>query len=76
MILDIRVIAKSSRELVKEENGTLKVYVTKPAQDGLANESVIKLLADYFHIKKYEVRIILGEKSRNKSIQIPDDAKH
>ena len=72
MILDIRVIPKASRDKVQEENGTFKVYVTKPAEDGLANTKVIELLAGYFHVKKYEIRIVKGEKSRNKSVQLPD----
>lgn len=72
MILDIRVIPKASRDFVKEELGKLRVYVTKPAEDGLANAKVIELLAKHFHIKKYEIRIIKGEKSRNKSVQLPD----
>jgi uncharacterized protein (TIGR00251 family) len=48
------------------------VYVTKPAEDGLANTKVIELLAGYFQVKKYEIRIVKGEKSRNKSVQLPD----
>lgn len=70
MILDIRVIPKASRNLVKEENAKFKVYLTKPAEDGLANEQLIELLARHFKVKKYQVRIIKGEKSRNKSVEI------
>ena len=76
MILNIRVSPKSSRNLVQEESGNLRVYVTRPAEDGLANAMAIELLADYFHLKKYEISIIKGEKSRNKSVQVPDYAKH
>jgi hypothetical protein len=75
MILDIRVTPKAGKDSVKEENGNLKVYVTRPTQDGLANARVIELLAGYFNLKKYEIRIVRGEKSRNKSVQIPDRAK-
>jgi hypothetical protein len=76
MILNIRVTPKASRNLVKQENGNLRVYVTRPAEDGLANAHVIELLAEHFHLKKYEISIIKGEKSRNKSVQVPDYAKH
>ena len=74
MFIDIRVTPKASRDLVKDEGGKLKVYVTSPAQDGLANARVIELLAKHFNIKKYEISIIKGQKSRNKSVQIPDIA--
>jgi len=70
MILDIRVIPKASRNLVKEENSKIKVYLTKPAEDGLANEQLIELLGKYFKVRKYQIRIIRGEKSRNKSVEI------
>jgi len=70
MILSIRVIPKASRNLVKKEKGLLKVYLTKPAQDGLANMQLIELLADYLKIRKYRVKIIKGEKSRDKLVEI------
>lgn len=70
MILDIRVIPKAGRNQIKEENARLKVYLTKPALDGLANEQLIELLAEHFGVKKQKVRIIKGVKSRNKSIEI------
>lgn len=70
MILNIRVIPKASRNLVREENGRIKVYVTAPAQDGLANERLVRLLAEHFKVKKYQVRIIRGEKSRDKQVEI------
>jgi uncharacterized protein (TIGR00251 family) len=75
MLINIRVVPKASRNLVKEENGKLKVYVTSPAQDGLANARVIALLAEYFHVKKYDIEIIRGDKSRDKTVRITDGAK-
>jgi len=75
MIVNVRVIPGASRDLVKLKSGTLKVYVTKPAQDGRANARVIELLAKYFGIKKYEISIVKGKIARNKAVQIPDVAK-
>jgi uncharacterized protein (TIGR00251 family) len=72
MILNVRVIPKSSRNLIKEENRTFKVYLTRPAQDGLANAQLIDLLSDYLHIKKYQIKIIKGQKSRDKLVEIND----
>ena len=39
-------------------------------QDDLANMQLIEILADYLKIKKYQVKIIKGEKSRNKLVEI------
>ncbi len=75
MILNIRVSPRASRNLVKDENGSLKVYLTKPDQDGLANRQLIELLAGYLKIKKYQIKIVKGEKSRNKIIQIDERAE-
>jgi uncharacterized protein len=73
MIITVRVSPKSSRALVQETGGAYKVYCTKPAADGQANEQVIGLLADHFKIKKYRVRIVRGEASRTKSVEIIDE---
>jgi len=69
MILKIRVRPKSSRNLVKEEAGGIKVYLTKPAVDGLANSQLIELLAKYLRVKKYQLKIIKGDKSRDKLVE-------
>jgi hypothetical protein len=70
MIFNLRVIPKASRNLVKEEGGGFKVYLTKPAQDGLANAQLIGLLSEHLKIKKYQIKIIKGDKSRNKLVEI------
>jgi uncharacterized protein YggU (UPF0235/DUF167 family) len=70
MILNVRVIPKASRNLVQKEKGFLKVYLTKPAQDNLANMQLIELLSEYLKIKKYQLKIIKGEKFRDKLVEI------
>jgi uncharacterized protein YggU (UPF0235/DUF167 family) len=69
MFLKVRVVPRSSRNLIKEENGILKAYLTKPAQEGLANGQLIKLLAQHLGLKKYQLRIVAGLKSRDKIIE-------
>lgn len=70
MILKIRVIPKASRNLVIKDDKGLKVYLTKPAQDGLANAKLIDLLSAFLKVKKYQIKIIQGYKSRNKLVEI------
>jgi uncharacterized protein (TIGR00251 family) len=70
MILEIRVIPQAKRNLIKKENGLIKVYLTKPAQDGRANAQLIEFLSKQLKIKKYQVRIVKGETSRHKVVEI------
>ena len=70
MLLNIRVSPKASRNKIKKEGQTFKVYLTKTAHDGLANRQLIELLADYFRVKRYQVKIVRGEKSRDKIIEV------
>jgi len=70
MIINVKVVPRASRNLVKEEGSGFKVYLTKPAQDGLANEQLIGLLSSHLNIKKYKINIIKGGKSRNKLVEI------
>ena len=58
MRVEVKVIPKSSRSLVKEEEGRLKVYITAAPEKGKANKALIDLLASYFSVKKKDVRII------------------
>ncbi|MFH0935711.1 MAG: DUF167 domain-containing protein [Candidatus Omnitrophota bacterium] len=70
MILNVRVVTKASRALVTKADGGFKVYLTRPAQDGLANKQLIELLSTYLKVKKYQVKIIKGHKSRDKAVEI------
>jgi uncharacterized protein (TIGR00251 family) len=46
------------------------VRVRAPAREGQANEAVIALLAERFSRPKSSVRIVRGEKSKRKLVQI------
>ncbi|MFP4403057.1 MAG: DUF167 domain-containing protein [Candidatus Woesearchaeota archaeon] len=53
------------------QNGNeLKVHLTKLPIDGKANCELIKLLSNYFSVKKNQIKIIKGKKSKNKIICI------
>ncbi len=70
MRINIRVVPKASRALVKDEGQGLKVYLTKPPQDNQANMQLVEILAKHFGVKKSAVNILQGEKSRNKVAEI------
>ena len=70
MKFKIKVIANSSRQEVKEENGILKVHLKAVPMKGKANEELIELLAEHFNVKKGQVSIMKGYKSNIKEIEI------
>ena len=66
----VKVIPNAKKNEVIREKGKLKVYVNVPAKDGKANRALIETLADFFNVKKRDVKIVSGEKSREKIVQI------
>jgi len=71
MKISVKVIPNAKKDEVKlagsnVEDGLI-VKVCAVAEKGKANERVIKILKDYF---KTDVRIISGEKSRRKIVEI------
>uniref|UniRef100_A0A7V0Z6G6 UPF0235 protein ENP86_07860 n=1 Tax=candidate division WOR-3 bacterium TaxID=2052148 RepID=A0A7V0Z6G6_UNCW3 len=70
--INIKVIPNARKNLVCEEDGIFKVYVNAPPVEGRANKAVIEVLSEYFNVRKSNIKIIKGEKSRNKVLEISD----
>ena len=72
MKIKVKVIAKSSENRVEydKENDLYKVKVTVVPEKGKANESVTRLLADYFKTNKSNVSLISGQGSNAKVVEI------
>jgi uncharacterized protein (TIGR00251 family) len=70
MLVEIKVIPRSSRNLIKDEGGRLKAYLTIAPEKGKANKVLVELLAGHFNVKKSCVRIVKGEHSHHKIIEI------
>ena len=70
-LLKIKVTPRSSKNEVKElSDGVLRIRLTSPPTEGKANEHLVKFLAEIFNIKKSDIRIVSGFKSREKLIEI------
>lgn len=67
MKLDVRIIPNSKRFEIKEENNRIKIYLKSRAEKGKANIELVKALSKALG---KSVRIIRGEKSRNKVIEV------
>ena len=70
MNINVRVIPNAKKELIKQEEGLLRVYLTAPAVDGQANKALCEVLACHWGLRKRQVKIIKGLKSRLKVINI------
>ncbi len=71
--MKINVIVKpnSRKEAVEKlPDGSYRVSVKAPPQEGKANEAVVKLLADFFSVAKSKIRIVQGMSGRKKIIEI------
>ena len=76
LTFDIQVIPHASRaEIAGVQEGAFKVKVTAPPVEGAANEACIKLLADKLGLKKSQMEISSGAKSRKKTVMIKDISK-
>jgi len=71
MILGVKVVPKSSRNQVVGWLGpALKICVTHPPEKGKANEAMVKVLANLLEIPKEQIRLIRGETSPRKVVEI------
>ncbi len=74
MLVEVRVTPNARRARVMQEDTGLHVWVDAPAVEGKANKRLVEILAKYFGVRKSEIKIIRGEKGRNKVIEVPDAA--
>ena len=58
------------RGIQGERAGALRVAVSAPPQDGRANEAIAEVLREAFRLKRSELQLVSGEKSRNKSFLV------
>jgi hypothetical protein len=72
----IRVVPRSPRcEIVGIQDGALKIRITSPPLEGKANDECIRFLADRLKIRRSQIEIIVGHKSRNKTVLISEIKK-
>lgn len=71
VIFDVRVQPRASRdEVAGVYGGALKIRLRAPALENKANEALVELLAGLLKRPKSAVRILSGERSRTKRIEI------
>ena len=71
--MKIRVQAGARREAVLGlADGVLRIAVQAPPVEGAANRAVGRFLARCFHTRASRVRLVRGEKSKMKVVEITD----
>jgi uncharacterized protein len=67
----VRVQPRASRdEIAGETEGALKVRLRAPAVEDRANEALVEFLAQLLKTPRSAVRILSGERSRTKRLEI------
>ena len=70
-VFSVRVQPRASKdEIAGEMGGALKVRLQAPAVEDRANEAMIEFLAQLLKTPKSAVRILSGDRSRTKRIEI------
>jgi uncharacterized protein (TIGR00251 family) len=71
--IQVRAIPNASRdEIVGWQDTVLKIKLQAVPEDGKANRALCLLLAETIGCHKREVRIVSGERSRNKIVELPE----
>jgi uncharacterized protein (TIGR00251 family) len=69
--LNVRIIPRARKtEISGERDGALVVRINAPPVEGAPNEALIAFFADALHVPRRAVRIVSGERGRQKRIAI------
>lgn len=71
MRMDVEVkTGKNKTCVTKKDFGKYEVWLRSLPIKGAANKELIELLANYFNVKKYQLRIVKGLTSPKKIIEL------
>lgn len=71
VILSLKISPNSSKnEIIKSEDGFVKVKITAQPIDGKANKALVEFLSKQFRIPKSSIEIIKGHTGKDKSLLI------
>ena len=75
MRLTIRLTPNASRDEVagRTDDGAFRVKVQSPPVEGAANRRLIRFLAERLEVSKSHIRIVSGDTSRKKVLEIEGD---
>jgi uncharacterized protein (TIGR00251 family) len=69
--VDLRIVPRAKRsQLAGERDGRLLVRIQAPPVDGAANEALLAFFSDFLKCGRRAVRLVSGEKSREKRVAL------
>ena len=69
--LEVLVQPRASKtRAVGEQGGRLKIALAAPPVDGAANATLVGFLADALGVRRAEVLLLRGERSRRKALRV------
>lgn len=71
--MKINIIAHPNSKNPRIETDLLNnihVYVSEPAKENKANYAIIKIVAQHYKVPKTSVKLLSGEKNKNKILSI------
>jgi len=69
--LHVHIVPRSSKnEIVGAYNGSVKIKIKSPPVDNKANAELVEFVSKTLQIKKNQIELILGEKSKEKVLRI------
>ena len=57
-----------------KHDGRLKIRLNAPPTDGKTNQELLTFMAQFLKLRKQDIQIVRGEKSRFKLLSIPTDS--
>ncbi len=70
-LLNVRLTPNSSRnEIVGWRDGVLCIKLTAPPVENAANKALLEFVAGFLQIKKNQIELVTGHKSREKTLKI------
>lgn len=71
IIVKVAPRAKENK-IVGYKDNILRVRITAPPVEGKANKALVAFLADAWGVPQSSIRIVRGELSREKTLEVPD----
>jgi len=71
MLIKVKANVSSKEDkVIKKSEDNFEVFVKVDAQRNMANKRIIELLAEYFNLPQYRIKMIKGFKESNKIFNI------
>lgn len=72
-MFNVKVKPNSKQQaIILEDDGSLTVRLQSPPVEGKANKELIQVLADRFGVRKSQILIRSGERSRTKRVEVDE----